>query len=380
LNILKSIVKYVVIPIVVVLLIFYIWPKKLLDVEYTQLSSGEIEEVVTPLSNSTLTAERYAHIRASTTGEIDRILVKKGDAVKRGDLIIKLKNDEQFARLRLAQANLQAGIAQLRQTKLKSFSVMKNLERAERLFSEKILSESNLEQTKTESQVMEEALNVSEANILQLQAQVSIAKSLYDSTFIRAPFDGIVSDIFVEVGEYLVPGTPVYDIFSNNSLYVTARFDEMDAARMATGMKVRLKSDALPGRIIEGKVSWISPVVSTDIKASRGVEVHFELSGAEPDMRVGMTLEAEVVVNRKESVKYLPSAVILGKYGEKYVFIVDGNIIRKRVVETGLANWERTEILSGVSESDKVVIPLSSEELKDGMRINRKTLRRSTRF
>lgn len=379
-NILKSIVKYVVIPIVVVLLIFYIWPKKLLDVEYTQLSSGEIEEVVTPLSNSTLTAERYAHIRASTTGEIDRILVKKGDAVKRGDLIIKLKNDEQFARLRLAQANLQAGIAQLRQTKLKSFSVMKNLERAERLFSEKILSESNLEQTKTESQVMEEALNVSEANILQLQAQVSIAKSLYDSTFIRAPFDGIVSDIFVEVGEYLVPGTPVYDIFSNNSLYVTARFDEMDAARMATGMKVRLKSDALPGRIIEGKVSWISPVVSTDIKASRGVEVHFELSGAEPDMRVGMTLEAEVVVNRKESVKYLPSAVILGKYGEKYVFIVDGNIIRKRVVETGLANWERTEILSGVSESDKVVIPLSSEELKDGMRINRKTLRRSTRF
>jgi HlyD family secretion protein len=380
LNILKSIVKYVVIPIGVVLLIFYIWPKKLLDVEYTQLSSGEIEEVVTPLSNSTLAAERYAHIRASTTGEIDRILVKKGDAVKRGDLIIKLKNDEQFARLRLAQANLQAGIAQLRQTKLKSFSVMKNLERAERLFSEKILSESNLEQTKTESQVMEEALNVSEANILQLQAQVSIAKSLYDNTFIRAPFDGIVSDIFVEVGEYLVPGTPVYDIFSNNSLYVTARFDEMDAARMATGMKVRLKSDALPGRIIEGKVSWISPVVSTDIKASRGVEVHFELSGAEPDMRVGMTLEAEVVVNRKESVKYLPSAVILGKYGEKYVFIVDGNIIRKRVVETGLANWERTEILSGVSESDKVVVPLSSEELKDGMRINRKTLRRSTRF
>jgi len=380
LGIIKSIFKYVVIPLIVVILIFYIWPKKLIDIEYTQLANGNIEEVVTPLSNSQLSAERYAHIRASTTGEIEKIMFNKGDRVKRGDLIIKLKNDEQYARLKLAEANLQAGIAQLKQTKLRSSNIIKNLERTERLFSEKIVSESNLEQTKTESKVMEEALNISEANILQLQAQMKIARSLYENTLIRAPFDGVISDIYIEVGEYLVPGTPVYDIFSDESLYVTARFDEMDATKLSTGMKVRLKSDTMSGRIIEGKVGWISPVVSTDIKASRGVEVHFELPKIEPDMRVGMTLEAEVVTNVKHSIKYLPSAVILGKYGEKYVYIVDGKSISRRAVETGLSNWERTEILSGIVESDKVVVPLSSEELKEGLKINTKTLRRSTKF
>lgn len=379
-NIIKAIFKYVILPIVAIFLMFYLWPQKKLNIEYVTISEGDIEEVVTPLSNSVLQAKRFAKIRSSTTGEIERILFKKGERVKKGELIIKLRNDEQFARLKLAEANLKAGIAQLKQTKLRSSTLQKSLERAEKLFSEKIVSESNLEQTRTESQVMQEALNISEANILQLEAQLRIARSLYENTFIRAPFDGVISDIYVEIGEYLVPGTPVYDIFSDEGYYLSARFDEVDAAKITTGMKVRLKSDALPQRTFEGSVVWISPVVSTDIKASRGVEVHFELNQIEPDMRVGMTFEAEVVVSIKRSVKYLPSNVVIGKYGEKFVFVVSGDVIRKKGIETGLSNWERTEILSGIDDKDMIVVPSTNEELKDGMRVNKNTIRKSDKF
>lgn len=380
LSTIKTLFKLVVLPLIVILILFYIWPKKLLDIEYTILMEGDIEEVVTPLSNAVLQSDMFAHIRASTTGEIEKIFFKKGDSVKKGDLIIKLKNDEQFARLKLAEANLKAGIAQLRQTKIRSSSIQKSLERSEKLFSEKVVSESNLDQAKTESQVIQEALNVSEANILQLEAQLRIARSLYENTLIRAPFDGIISDIFVEIGEYMVLGTPLYDLFNNEKYYFVARFDEVDAAKITTGMKVRLKSDTIQGRMIEGRVSWVSPVVSTDLKASRGVEVHFEIDTLEPDMRVGMTFEAEVIIKTKKSVKYLPSAVIIGKYGEKYVFVVNGDVITKKGVESGLSNWERTEILSGVDSSDKVVVPINSEELKEGTKINKKTLRRSKKF
>ncbi len=379
-NTVKKIFRYVILPLTVIFLLFYLWPKRLLDVEYTVLMEGDIEEVVTPLSNAVLQPDMSAHIRASTNGEIEKIFFRKGDRVKRGDLIIKLKNDEQFARLKLAEANLNAGIAQLRQTKIRSSNLQKSLDRAERLFSEKVVSESNLDQAKTESQVIQEALNVSEANILQLEAQLKIARSLYENTLIRAPFDGVISDMFVEIGEYLVPGTPIYELFSDERYYLSARFDEVDAAKITTGMKVRLKTDAVQGRVIEGRVSWISPVVSTDIKASRGVEVHFEISTPEPDMRIGMTFEAEVVVNKKESVKYLPSQVIVGKYGEKYVYVIKGDTIEKKAIETGLSNWEKTEILSGVTELEKVVVPLNSEELKDGMKINKRTMKRSRKF
>ncbi len=379
-KVIKALIKYLFLPAIVIFFLFYLWPKKLIDVEYTQIMNGDIEEVVTPLSNSVLQADRFAHIRASTTGEIEKILFKKGERVKKGDLIIKIKNDEQYARLKLAEANLRAGIAQLKQTKIRSSSIQKSLERAERLFSEKIVSESNLEQTKTESQVVQEAINISEANILQLESQLRIAKSLYENTFIRAPFDGIISDIYVEVGEYLVPSTPIYDIFNNDRFYLSARFDEVDAARITTGMVVRLKSDALNGRIVKGKVNWISPVVSTDLKSSRGVEVHFELERIDPDMRIGMTFEAEVVTNTKKSVKYLPPSVIIGKYGEKYVFVLNGDVVRRRLVETGLSNWEKTEIISGVDDTDMVVVPAAAEELKDGMKINRKTIKKSGKF
>ncbi len=379
-EILKKFIKYIILPVLVIFLLFYIWPKKLLDVEYTKLSEGDIEEVVTPLSNAVLQAEKFAKIRSSTTGEIEKIMFKKGERVKKGDLIIKLKNDEQFARLKLAEANLKAGIAQLKQTRIRSSNIQKSLERAERLFADKIVSESNLEQTKTESQVMQEALNISEANILQLESQMRIAKSLYDNTFIRAPFDGVVSDIYVEIGEYLVPGTPIYDLFSDENYYLSSRFDEVDAAKITTGMKVRLKSDALSNKVLEGRVNWVSPVVTSDIKSSRGVEVHFEITSTEPDMRIGMTFEAEVIVNTKQGVKYLPSSVVVGKYTDKYVFVVKGDTIVKKPIQSGLSNWERTEIMSGVDLSDMVVVPLNSEELKEGMRINKKTIKRSERF
>ncbi|MCX7943924.1 MAG: efflux RND transporter periplasmic adaptor subunit [Deltaproteobacteria bacterium] len=379
-EIIRILLKYIFVPVVIFALLFYIWPKKLVDVEYTKIAVGDIEEVVTPLSNSVLQAEKFARVKSATTGEIEKIMFKKGDRVKKGDIIIKLKNDEQYARLKLAEANLKAGIAQLRQTKIRSSTVQKSLERAERLFSEKIVSESSLEQTKTESQVMQEALNVSEANILQLESQLRIARSIYDNTFIKAPFDGILSEIYVEIGEYLVPGTPIYDLFNDDRYYLSARFDEVDAARITTGMRVRLKSDSLAGRILEGKVSWISPVVSTDLKASKGVEVHFDVNNVEPDMRIGMSFEAEVIVNTKRSVKFLPSSVVVGRYGEKYVFVINGDYIRKRTINIGLSNWERTEIISGVEETDMIVVPTSADELKDGMKINKRKLRRSERL
>ncbi len=377
---LKAFIKFIVIPIIIIVLLFYIWPKKRLDVEYTMLQTGSIEEVVTPLSNAILQSEKSAHIRASTTGEIEKIMFRKGESVKKGDLIIKLKNDEQFARLKLDESNIKAGIAQLKQTKIRSSNIKKSLMRAEKLFAEKVVSESNFEQAKTESEVIDEALNISEANIMQLEAQLRIARSLYENTFIKAPFDGIISEMFVEEGEYIVPGTPVYDLYNDSSFYLSARFDEVDASRISTQMKVRLKSDALGDKVLEGKVSWISPVVSADIKSSRGVEVHFELSNIEPDMRVGMTFEAEVVVNVRRSAKYLPSQVIIGKYGEKYVYVINDDSVQKKNIVTGLSNWERTEIISGIDESDRVIVPLSSEELKENIKINMKSIRRSTKF
>lgn len=376
----KTVFKFVVLPLVIIVTLFYLWPQKRLDVEYTVLQSGSIEEVVTPLSNAILQSEKFAHIRASITGEIEKIMFRKGDRVKGGELVIRVKNDEQYARLKLAEANLRAGIAQLKQTRIRSSNIKKTLQRAERLFEEKVVSESSLEQAKTESEAIDEAQNILEANIMQLEAQLRIARSLYENTFIRAPFEGVISDMFIEEGEYLMPGSPIYDLYSDSSFYLSARFDEVDAAKIATGMKVRLKSDAIGKQMLETKVSWISPIVSADIKASRGVEVHFELPAYRPDMRIGMTFEAEVVISTKDSAKYLPSHVIIGKYGEKYIYVINGDLAQKKVIQIGLSNWERTEILSGVEESDRVIVPLSTEELREDAKINVKTIRRSMRF
>jgi HlyD family secretion protein len=350
-------------------LIVVLWPVKKVPVSTVRLEKGDVEEVVTPLYNAVVQANKFAHIRGSTPGEVADILVKKGDRVPEGALVIQLKNNEQLARLRLAEANLAAGMAQLQQARIKSSSSQKNLERVTQLRDSGIIPEANFDQAKTESDVVKKAVAITEADIAQLKASVEIARSLYDATFVRAPFDGKIADIFVEKGESVVPGAPLYDIYDDSALYVVARFDEIDVSRLSHVDEARISFDTMRGADFKAKIEWISSVVSVDMKSGRGVDVKLSFEEKDPSIRIGMSAEVEVVVNVKRDTRYLPTSVIMGKGAERFVYCVEKGRAKKRPVQVGLSNWDRTEVLGGVDENDEVISSVNLSELKEGVRV-----------
>ncbi len=361
----KAIVGVVVIGAVIVVL----WPVQKVRVSCVRLEKGDVEEVVTPLYNAVVQANRFAHIRGSSPGEVAAILVKKGDRVAEGDLVIQLKNNEHLARLRLAEANLVAGMAHLQQAQIKKTSSEKNLQRVSELHSLGVIPEANFEQARTEFDVVRKSVAMTEADIKQLEASLEIARSLYDATFIRAPFDGKIADVFVEKGESIVPGAPLYDIYDDSSLYVIARFDEIDVARLRNGDEARISFDTIKGTTFKADIEWISDVVNVDMKAGRGVDVKLSFKEKDPSIRIGMSAEVEVVVNVKKDTFYLPTSVIMGKGAERFVYCVEKGKAKKRVVVTGLSNWDRTEVLEGVRQEDEVISTVNLSELKEGARV-----------
>jgi HlyD family secretion protein len=261
----------------------------------------------------------------------------------------------------------------MEQTRIKKASSEKDLDRAQQLFEANLLSRASFDQAKTEVEVIAQSVNVQASNLKQLAAQLSIARSVYEKSFFRAPFNGVVAEILVQEGEYLVLGIPVYDLYDDSSVYVTARFDETDAARLSPGMAARVKADAL-GKELHGVIESVAPVVDTDLKAGRGVDVKFSLKSAEPDIRIGMSVDVEVILAVKQEVAYLPTSVIQGSEGGRFVLLASKtNRVEKRPIATGISNWEKTEIVSGIDPNDRIISSVNLPDLKEGARVKIKS-------
>ncbi|GBC80764.1 Macrolide export protein MacA [bacterium HR09] len=235
------------------------------------------------------------------------------------------------------------------------------------------MSAQNLDLLASRRDQSQAACVAAQALVEQAQAQVRVAKAQLALTELRAPFSGIVADLSTEVGEWITPAPPgvpippVIDLLDPSSLYVVAPIDELDVARVAVGQEVRLSVDPRPGVTFSGKVSKISPYIVdvTEQNRTADVEVEFnagqDLSGVLP----GASADVEIVVSRKENALRIPTSAV----GEgKKVLVLEGGRLVERPVTTGLANWQYTEVLSGLAEGEEVVVSRDRPEIKPGVR------------
>jgi HlyD family secretion protein len=190
---------------------------------------------------------------------------------------------------------------------------------------------------------------------------------------LRAPFDAVVAEVGIEVGEWTTPSPPalpvppVIDLVDPTSIYVTAPMDEVDAGRIRAGQPVRVTVDSHPGESFAGEVERVAPYV-LDVEAqNRTVEIEVELADAElaASLLPGTSADVEVVLDAREGVLRIPTAALLS--GEKALALEDGGLV-SRSLEIGLRNWDVTEVRSGLAEGEQVVVSLDRAEVKAGAR------------
>ncbi len=336
------------------------------------VETGKVETTVANTRAGSVTACRRAKLAPPLGGRIDKLLVREGDRVKAGQVLVELWNDDLSARERISVEQRGTAQAHLREACLVADTARRNAERTRALRDKGFVSEERVDQAESEAKARQAGCESARAQVQEASARIGASRADTSRTVVRAPFDGIVAEVNGEVGEYLtpsppgIPTLPAIDLIDDSCLYVSAPIDEVDAAQLKVGMGGRISLDAYRGKHFTGKLRRIAPYVLALEKQARTVEVEVEFDGAD-DIRhllVGYSADIEVVVDVHDNVLRIPTSALMP--GSRVLLLNADGVLEERKIEAGLSNWEFTEVKSGLGRGDRVVTSLERAGVKAG--------------
>jgi HlyD family secretion protein len=352
-----------------------VFAPKPLEVKVSPAGRGKVEAAVTNSRAGTIKAHRRAQISPEVGGRAIEIPHREGSAVKAGDVLLRLNPGILEANTALARRQLQTSQAQRQQTCTGAERAKREVARLRKLAAGGIISTDALDQAQSEATAAEGACRASGAAIEQARAAVDLAVRQTGQTVIRAPFDGVVADISIELGEYTTPSPPglpippVVDLIDPASVYVSAPMDEADSARIQLGQPVRITVDSYPGRSFPGRVQRIAPYVLDREEQNRTVEIDVGFdeppgSSAIPARLLpGTSADVEVILEVRDQVLRVSTPALME--GNKVLVVRDGKLAERQLT-IGLKNWDWTEVRSGLTEGEPVVTTLDSPDIKAG--------------
>ena len=303
-----------------------------------QAARTRVESTVNTTSSGTVEADQQAVLGFSTTGRVSRVRVRPGDRVKKGQTLAELEN-----------ADLQTI----------SRDASTELGRTRELFAAGLVSKAALDEATKASEV----------------ARANLGRAV-----IQAPFDGLITEVNLEVGELpsaangAAGGKAPIRIVDLKPRLIRGSVDEVDLAQIKAGASARVKIPAVRAEPFAAEVTRVVPYVSTIKEQDRTSQVEFKITAQEImanplSLPVGASADVEIIVNARESATAIPTRALLGPAGKRFAYIADEGVARKVELKTGISNYDRTEILEGIGAGTLVLLPPDDIELRDGMRI-----------
>ncbi len=348
-------------------------------------------------------------ISPDVSGEIVELNFKEGDHIKRGDLIIKIKQDVYISMRDRAEASLNSVKAQLTQLQAQFVQIEQAYNRTKTLYEQKALSEAEYESSQSQYRMAKEQIKSAEFNVKSASAALKEAEENLIKTVIYAPMDGIISKMSVEKGERVVgtsqmAGTEMLRIANFEDMEVLVDVNENDIIRINQGDTATIEVDAYPNRKFTGLVtqiansaknigSAIEQVTNFEVKVYILAESYADLaeSGKNP-FRPGMSASVSIQTARKDSILTIPLQAITTRTDliadsikknmsisdilEQVFIVKEDNTVEVRTITTGIQDLSSIEVLTGLQEGESIVIgPFSaiSKTLKKGTAVSVET-------
>jgi HlyD family secretion protein len=369
-----------------------------LKVRVTAVERGPIRSVVSTNGKIEPIQNFEAHAPISTT--VKRLLVKEGDHVRKGQLLMQL--DDADIRTQAARAQAQVKTAQAEQAaqetggtheevltvsaqliKARSArdAAQRNLDAYRRLQQEGAASpgevrqaEDTLQRAQADVTLLEQKQKdrYSKPETARIEAQAAEAQAAYDAaedallkSSVRAPFDGMVYSLPVKQGAFVQAGDLLLQEADLSRVLVRAFVDEPDVGRLQSGQKVEITWDAVPGRTWTGTVNTVPSTVK--LRVSRNVgETTCVVDNHDlrllPNVNVGVT----IVIAEHNSVLTLQRDALRIDESKPYVYRIVDSHVKRQTIEFSLQNLTRVEVTSGLSEGDNVALPTDDKPLFDG--------------
>ncbi len=294
-------------------------PRNVRVMEVAEISLSEFLSISGPIQ-----AIQAADISTEEAGVVQALPSDKGSSVRKGDVLVQLDRGLLAAELDAAKADRE----------LTNY----NESRTRALFEENSVSGQEMLQATTA--------------LKRAQAAADAAQIRYDRAAVKAPFTGIVTERYVEIGEYLLPGMPVARVVDPYVLKLVAAVGERDVARIPEGARVEVHQDGVSGPA-EGVVEWVG------FEADPGtgkfpVEIHIP----NPDLRMrpGVVGRASVITEVHDGVVGIPrDAVVMSDRGPT-VFVLENGMARRREVVLGPDQGMMVVVTRGVRTGDRLIV------------------------
>lgn len=354
------------------------WPERPLAIRAATVQVGAVRDVVSSSTAGEVAPESRATLRAELGGQVVAVVKKRGERTKKGELLARIDPSDLDVKLRQATAAVATAEAQVQQAAARVDTMKRQSERAKQLLLGGAGTAQVSEDTAAALLESSRALQTVQSQREQALAQLVAAKVARGKADIVAPFDGLLTDVHIQLGDSLPPSSPVAHIIEDSRLHVDATIDEADVARVKPGQSAALHLDALPNRTISGRVTRTDPAVKRDLKGARTLTVEVEVSDLDAaraaGLLPGMSANVEILVAEKASVLAIPSNLIIGRGLNRFVYalVPEGKLhrVRKRAVEVGLSNWDRSEIIRGLTAGDLLAASLNEKGLDDGVLVS----------
>jgi HlyD family secretion protein len=391
-----------------VLITFGVRPKPI-AVAMWEMKNLEISETVTGVATGFIEPAKRISLQPEISARIKEIKVKRGDRVKTGETLVVLDDSDFKDQLRALDAAMPLFDARVKQAKAHVAQLSRDFDRAKKLYDAGALAGQQFDAAKTAIDLGNAELEAAESALHQARANRDAAYSSLRKTLVKAPFDGILLDSSIEVGQLWSglaisslaggslssgpgrldtagvassastllsqtqassPSRGHLELADDSQMFVYVDIDENDYWKIKTGQTASLVIDALDKRKVTGNVVEIYPFISRALDQNRTARVKIRLSdGFEADVLQGMSVNTEILVSSRKEVLAAPTAAILVRPKGNIAYKVVDGVLKETKVETGLSNWEWSEIKSGLSAGDRIAWPPEDTLLKEGMRV-----------
>jgi RND family efflux transporter MFP subunit len=284
-------------------------------------------------------------VGARITGKVEHLYANIGDRVKKGQVLVRLEQDDLKARADQAEASYLEAKAAFDKAKI-------DLERDKPLAKEGYISQQNID-------VLQNAYDMTNARLMKAKADQDYAKAQLSYATITAPISGTIASVTTQQGETVAAGlsAPTFiTIIDLNKLEVNAYVDETDVGKIGVGQEALFTVDTFADKDIKGKVTAIYPRAVLQENVVNYITL-ISIENSEGKLKPDMTANVTITLKKKKGVLAIPGAAVVREGGKKYVMLQakDGKATR-REVKTGWKEGAMLEITSGLREGDMVQI------------------------
>ena len=337
-------------------------------VEASRATTADLTDGISVVGS--LAAKFQSDAKSEVGGSIVEVYVTEWVRVKKGDPLARVDTREAEALLKRAEASVEMAKAGLLEAQAATNRAEREYERAQKLKEAGLVTQQNLDDALTQREAAAARVAAAKAQIAAADEDVRQATTRISKAVIRAPFDGIVAERFVNVGEVVGEMQKVvFRVVDPRLLDLTVNVPSGEMGAVHVGQALTFSTDAITGKVFAGKVRFINPLVS---EADRSVKVVAEVRNVPEELKGGMFVKGRIVTGQRPGVLLVPRTALLtwdvaAKKGD--VLVVEKELAHRRTVRTGSVSGDLVEIASGLAKGE-TVITRGGFNVKDGDRVN----------